>query len=266
MLENRKAVWSVVSLAALVLLLLGVAMAPMTVSAEPTPTDTPEPEQPWTTPNEECDPSAEIEAFATTISGYPMDELADEEVAGLLWMREEEKLARDVYLTLYERWELPVFKNIARSEQVHMEAVLALLERYSLDDPAMDAEIGEFANEDLQALYDQLVETGDESLEAALKVGAAIEEIDILDLERWLEQTDNEDIQLVYENLMMGSRNHLRAFTSTLEMQTGATYEPQYLTQEAYDEIVNGEMEMGMGHGDMQGGLGHGGAGPHGGQ
>ncbi len=268
MLENRKTFWSAAALLALVVVLLGVAVAPMTASAEPTPTETPAPDQPWMVEHQEGDPSAEVEAFATTISSYPMDDLTDEEIAGLLWMREEEKLARDVYLTLYDLWELPIFKNISRSEQVHMDAVLTLLERYELDDPAMDAELGEFANEDLQALYDQLVEAGGNSLEDALRVGAAIEEIDIVDLEGWLEQTDNEDIQLVYESLMMGSRNHLRAFTSTLETQVGATYEPQYLTQEAYDEIVESPMEMGAGHGgDPQGGAhGPNGAGPHGGQ
>ena len=265
MLENRKAVWSAVALLTLVVLLVGVAVAPMTASAEPTPTDTPEP---WTVEHEAGDPAAEVEAFATTISSYEMGALTEEEIAGMLWMREEEKLAHDVYLTLYDLWGLPIFKNISRSEQVHMDAMLTLLERYELDDPAMDAEIGEFANEDLQALYDQLVEMGSASLEDALRVGAAIEEIDILDLEDWLEQTDNEDIQLVYESLMMGSRNHLRAFTSTLETQTGATYEPQYLSQEAYDEIVESPMEMGAGHDGETGGPGYGagGAGPHGGQ
>ncbi len=61
---------------------------------------------------------------------------AEEE--GLLFMREEEKLARDVYLVLFDKWGLRVFENIAESEQRHMDAVLYLLGKYGLDDPARD--------------------------------------------------------------------------------------------------------------------------------
>ena len=158
-------------------------------------------------------------------------------------MREEEKLARDVYLTLGDEWTFPIFQNTARSEQTHMDSVKTLLGRYGLDDPAANNEVGVFTNPDLQALYDQLVEQGSQSLGDALKVGAAIEEIDILDLEEYLAQTDRADIQRVYENLLRGSRSHLRAFTSTLEAQTGEIYQPQYLTQEEYDAIAGSGVE-----------------------
>ena len=112
--------------------------------------------------------------------------------------------------------------------------------------------IGVFTNSTLQELYDQLVADGRQSLADALRVGAAIEEIDILDLEEQIAQTDQADIQLVYDNLMKGSRNHLRSFTSTLEKQTGESYQPQYLDPEAYEAIVNAPMETG-GSGQSQG-------------
>jgi hypothetical protein len=109
-------------------------------------------------------------------------ELSDVEAEGILYMREEEKLARDVYLTLYDQWGMQILSNIADSESTHMEAVKTLIDRYGLDDPAAGKGIGEFTNEELKALYDQLVEQGSQSLVDALQVGAAIEEIDILDL------------------------------------------------------------------------------------
>ena len=174
--------------------------------------------------------------------------LSDAEIEGILYMREEEKLARDVYLTLYEVWGLPVFENIARSEATHMEAVRTLIDRYGLADPAA-AEVGVFRNPTLQGLYDQLVADGRTSLADALRVGAAIEEIDILDLQERLAQTDQADIELVYENLMKGSRNHLRAFASTLTRQTGETYQPQYLDLASYESIVNSATETGAGQG-----------------
>jgi hypothetical protein len=178
--------------------------------------------------------------------------LSDAEIEGILYMREEEKLARDVYLTLYEVWGLPVFENIARSEATHMEAVRTLIDRYGLADPAA-AEVGVFTNPSLQGLYDQLVADGRTSLADALRVGAAIEEIDILDLQERLAQTDQADIELVYENLMKGSRNHLRAFASTLTRQTGETYQPQYLDPASYESIVNSAGETGAGQGQGRG-------------
>jgi hypothetical protein len=171
--------------------------------------------------------------------------LSAAEIDDLLFMREEEKLARDVYLTLFEQWNLSIFKNIAASESTHMDAILSLLKSYGINDPTAGKAIGEFTNPDLQALYDQLVAQGSQSLSEALKVGAAIEEIDILDLEERIAQTDMADIIAVYESLLKGSRNHLRSFTKTLVQQTGETYSPQFLSQDVYDAIVQSGTESG---------------------
>jgi hypothetical protein len=200
-------------------------------------------------------PAAAITAPANEVANVEAaGQLNDADIEGILYMREEEKLARDVYLTLYETWGLPIFQNIARSEATHMAAVLTLIDRYGLADPAA-AEIGIFTDPTLQALYDQLVADGRQSLADALRVGAAIEEIDILDLQARLAQTDQADIELVYQNLLKGSRNHLRAFVSTLARQTGETYQPQYLDPASYESIVNSSRETGGGQGQ---GLGQG--------
>lgn len=176
---------------------------------------------------------------------YGNDTLTQEEIDGLLWMREEEKLARDVYSTLYETYGLQIFQNIANSEQMHMDAVLSLLEKYGIEDPAVD-EVGVFTNPELQALYDQLIAMGSQSIEDALKVGALIEETDIKDLEEWITKTDNADIIQVYENLMAGSENHLRAFTTVLQ-NYGVTYEPQVISEDEYNKIISSPMNTGMG-------------------
>lgn len=189
-------------------------------------------------------------------------DLSDSEAAALLFMREEEKLAHDVYTALYEKWGLAIFQNIASSEQAHTDAVKSLLDRYGLQDPA-SAQVGVFTNPELQSLYTTLVSQGSQSLAEALKVGAAIEEIDILDLEERLAQTDNADIQQVFNNLLNGSYNHLRSYVSTLQSQTGETYQPQYLSAEAYQAILAGSTGMGgKGGGGGQGGKGYRGGNP----
>jgi hypothetical protein len=174
--------------------------------------------------------------------------LSEEEISDLLFMREEEKLAHDVYSYLYEQWGMNVFQNIANSEQTHTTSVLALLNQYGISDPVEGLNTGQFHNTDLQDLYNQLTAQGSVSLADAIKVGAAIEEIDILDLQEAQTHTGQADILLVYENLLQGSYNHLRAFANTLRQQTGETYQPQYLSPEEYQAIIDGTMGSGMGN------------------
>ncbi|HNA56094.1 MAG TPA: DUF2202 domain-containing protein, partial [Anaerolineales bacterium] len=145
------------------------------------------------------------------LTAIPASDLSAEEAAALLFMREEEKLARDVYNQMYALWGQPVFQNIAASEQTHTDEIKLLLDRYGLADPALDP--GQFTDPNLQALYDQLIAQGSVSVTEALNVGALVEQTDIADLQNRLAQTDNADIQLVYTNLMNASYNHLAAFT-----------------------------------------------------
>lgn len=164
--------------------------------------------------------------------------LSPAEAAALQFMREEEKLAHDVYVALGSRWGLPEFSNIAASEQQHTDAVAALLARYQVSDPAVGKGAGVFTNPELQALYNELIAQGGVSAEAALRVGGLIEEVDILDLQERLAATKNADILRVYSNLLRGSENHLRAFVTAWEGLTGQPYTPQQLAQAEYERIV----------------------------
>jgi hypothetical protein len=174
-------------------------------------------------------------------------ELSAAEKDGLIYMREEEKLAHDVYQALYDKWGLPNFRNIASSETTHMGEIKLLLDRYGVADPAAGKAAGVFANSDLQALYDQMIKQGTQSLADALRTGATIEEVDITDLQKRTAQIDNADIQWVYGNLLRGSGNHLRAFVSNLSRRAGDTYAPQYLSQDDFNKIISEPMGRGRG-------------------
>ena len=158
-------------------------------------------------------------------------------------MIEKEKFARDVYTYLADKYSTSIFVNIAMTEQNHMVAVIQLIEKYGLNISLGD--YGEFNNKHIQELYDQLITMSNQSLEEALKVGALIKETDIKNPEEWLKKGDNPDIIQVFEYLMRGSRNHLRAFVSTLEKMYGVKYEPKVLSQEEYERIINSSMETG---------------------
>jgi hypothetical protein len=181
------------------------------------------------------------------IDTFPYEELSQEEIDALLLMREEEFLAHDVYVGLYPIYNIPVFNNISRSETQHTLMVKNLLDKYELPDPAANHQTGVFENPELQELYNSLMETGSISLLDALGVGALIEDLDIYDLEEMLENVvDNQDITFVFENLCRGSRNHMRAFYGNLVFR-GGDYSPQYISQEYFDEIINGSHEPGNG-------------------
>lgn len=197
--------------------------------------------------SQEAGPEGDL--HAESLAALSDSELTGDEIAGISFMREEEKLARDVYLLLADAWGMNIFSNIARSEQTHMDAVLSLLELTDLEDPAQGLAQGEFLNTDLQDLYDDLVSTGKESLDAALLVGAAIEEIDILDLQEYLQETENGAVKEVYQNLLKGSINHLRSFVSTYERQTGEDYQPQYLSEDEFQELLADSSARGGGGG-----------------
>lgn len=179
------------------------------------------------------------------LNNLPVENLSEAEKASLLFMREEEKLARDAYIKFYDKWGLNVFNNIQSSEQTHMDAVLQLIQKYYLTDPVGANSVGVFADDSLQALYNQLIPIGEQSVVNALSAGALIEEVDIVDLKNALNGVvDNQDIRLVYDNLGRASRNHLRAMVRNLANR-GVTYVPQRLSQSEYEAIINGDWETG---------------------
>jgi hypothetical protein len=151
--------------------------------------------------------STEIAALAA----MPIGTLQTDEITKLLYIWEEEKLARDVYTKLGDLYGMPLFSNIARSEQTHMDQMAVLLERYKLDLPETDSP-GVFRDAGLAQLYEDLVARGSKDLSQAIAVGIAIEELDIQDLEEAIQLSGNKDVQYILNQLLMGSRNHLAAF------------------------------------------------------
>jgi len=158
----------------------------------------------------------QVENLETTIQS---NELTADQKEGLIFMIEEEKLARDVYAALYDTWGTRVFTNITKSEQKHMDAVENLLNKYELEIPTTLSNIGVFEDSHLQEMYDDLIAKGNSSLIDALEVGVIIEEVDIADLQELIEAGVPNDIEEVYTNLLNASYKHLRAFNRQLSRQ-----------------------------------------------
>ena len=173
-------------------------------------------------------------------SQQTITELSSAESTDLQFMREEEKLARDVYLTMDEYWgdQTPIFANIAMSEEIHTSTVDYILDKYGVEDPVINDTVGVFTNKGLQELYNQLVTKGKASLNDALYVGGLIEEKDMRDILAAISATDERAIVIAYSNLLDGSKNHLRAFVRVIEAQ-GLVYQAQYLEDEEVELILN---------------------------
>ena len=190
------------------------------------------------------DNDAKTENISTQINKFPIEALSSDETSAILFLREEEKLAHDVYITLYGKWRVNTFENISNSEQTHTNAVYTLIQRYGLIDPVGNHPVGVFEDSLLQNLYDTLTNYGLQSELKAYQIGAEIEDLDISDIIRFESYSNNQDLNFVLSNLKKGSRNHLRSFNEKIQ-SAGSSYTPKYISISLFNDIVNSPRETG---------------------
>jgi hypothetical protein len=180
--------------------------------------------------------------------------ISETEKSGILLMREEEKMARDVYQTLNEKWDQMPFVHISESEISHMARMKSLIDKYQLKDPVEKNgdKRGVFENPQLSKLYNELTISGKTSLEAAFRAGAKVEEVDIRDLKEAMANSSNDEIKSTYTDLIRASENHLRAFVRNLK-RLDVTYTPVVMNPSEFDAIINSQHGMGMGKGKSNG-------------
>ena len=179
-------------------------------------------------------------SIISLIASEDFESLSDQEIEMLAYMLDEEKLARDVYAAIYEMWNIPIFQNISSSEQQHMDSVAFALE--SAGEKYNIPEAGKFNNDHIADLYRQLTEEASKSFESALNVGATIEDLDIYDLLQGTADAANKGVDILYQNLMKASRNHLRSFAGQIAQQ-GLVYKAQFISEEYLDKVLNSSQE-----------------------
>ncbi len=178
------------------------------------------------------------------VDDLPIEELSDIEMSTILTMREEEKMAQDLYTAFYQKWGIDIFRKVLKSENQHFDVIGRLLERYNLQDPTEGLSIGEFNNSDIADLYNRLLNTGLSSREDAVQVAMLIEDLDINDLNNAINDSDNNDLRKVYSNLKRASENHMRIFAGEME-DMGMSYNPQHISNDEYKSILNSDMNKG---------------------
>lgn len=172
-------------------------------------------------------------------------ELSIDQQADLLFLYEEEKMARDLYVHGRELYGTNQFTNISSSEQVHMDAVSALIGEYEMD-VALVSEPGAFTIDAIKSLYYELLERIQRSEIDAFKAATLVEETDIMDIREIKMRFDLLDITEVLDQLECGSGNHMRAFNKRLEM-LNVEYTPEVMSQSEFDQIISeGHAHCGM--------------------
>lgn len=167
-------------------------------------------------------------------------QLSDAEVNGILSLREEEKVAYDVYTFMFEKYESKVFKNIAENEKNHMDKIKELIDQYNLNDPlsGIADQKGTFSNKKMQSLYEEMIMSGNYGLLDALRAAARFEENDIVDLRNYMSTASDQTVINTYINLESGSQDHLRALVKDIK-EEGISYKPSYLSKEDFDKIMS---------------------------
>ncbi len=169
--------------------------------------------------------AAGVAAGATATPADPGTVETDPSIAATLtFAREEERLARDLYATLADRYDgARPFSMITTSEDRHYDAVGTLLDRYGVPDTGAALAPGEYADPTLQALYDDWLAQGSTSLADAYLVGVSLEERDIADLEASIAADLPSDVDAVLEQLLRGSERHLEAYEAAAAGDTAGT-------------------------------------------
>ncbi len=190
-----------------------------------------------------------IQKFAADSSATTS--VSDQVRGDLLFIYEEEKMARDLYASFGEKWGWQTIGRVSMSESMHLNSVMNLLHTYGIPEPVLPT--GSYQSAAISELAKRLLNEGIASEDAALHSALYVEEYDIADLTKRMNDTADPSILSTYQYLLNGSNAHLRYFYSLL-VENGGTYTPQVLSQQAFDAALASQ----GGVGPMMGGYGGG--------
>jgi len=167
------------------------------------------------------------------LDDYNLTALDDNQKYSLAYMWNEERLAQDLYLNLYNvNSDAIQLYNIAlKSEAYHIELVENLVKAYDLNITNLvdytqnysEAELkampaGTYGVTAIQDLYNTLYNNGAASVQASLEVGCMVEVTDIDDLDKYIiDAKENQALIDTFNLLKDGSYSHYWAFDRALK-------------------------------------------------
>ncbi|MEN6611781.1 MAG: DUF2202 domain-containing protein [Methanoregulaceae archaeon] len=172
----------------------------------------------------------------------PASPLNASELNDVIYLQEAEKAERDLFQTFSTRYNsITIFSSMATNAAAFMKADDIILSRYNISNPE-EAQVGVFANQKLQHMYDAATNEGSFTLENALQASAMSEDMHIADLSGAISRTDNQDLAYMYGKELSLSRNDLRLIVGQIQ-GFGGNYTPVYITADSYNAIISSPIE-----------------------
>jgi len=188
-------------------------------------------------------PVPDNNATAKTFIAISQAPLNETEKADILRLQEDQKYITDLNAILATQHpEITVFSNISRASAAYQASDNVILQRYGIASPEKAA-AGEFSSGKLQAVTDNDINTGSNSVRDALLVSARAEELHIVDLESAIGRTDNPDLRFIYRQELVSARNNLRTLSEWITVYKTVFY-PAYITVDYYKNLTSTPYEQ----------------------
>ncbi len=188
--------------------------------------------------------SMNVSLARANFNNFPFEDLSGQEEKGIVFVREEEKVAVNFYGMMSDLFGSEVLTQLAESERTHLGVTALPVEKYHLQDPTVDRTDGEFMSNSLQAHYDELIEEGSPSLSDAFIAGTTLQEASLVTIQNQLDRVaNNRDLRNMYAALRVATRNHLRIMFREVT-DHGGSYAPLFMEQAAFQAIVSSDFEV----------------------
>ncbi len=150
--------------------------------------------------------------------GSSSENLSGQELEGLTLLVEKHKLHKDVYFTLFEKTNNPLFDNLYHSDAQLFDLLSNKIADYGQINPVGKMGVGEFRSLEIQNLYDEFLKTFETGMIQTLTFAIEMEEGTSEDIQNCLAQIEgNGDIALLYTDLLTESISQLDALVSELK-------------------------------------------------
>lgn len=167
--------------------------------------------------------------------------ISTDEQKALVQIFEQEKLARDVYSQIGEKFGIKILKNAAIGKQKQMSLILDFMTLNQVAVAFDDAQ-GVFKSPELRENYSAFLTEGLGSLNNAFRVGAKMEDYNIYHIDKILATQTTGKLVLLLSKLSCSAGNELKTQVNML-VGNGEMFMPDYISVKLYRSIMHDNHE-----------------------
>lgn len=149
--------------------------------------------------------------------------LSGQELDGLISLVEKQKLHRDVYLTLFNATNKPLFNELYQTDENMYMLLTDQIEDYGFKNPVLYFGIGEFRNPDIQNVYDDFQTAISSGIYQALEFAILMEESNAEEVNQYLGCIEDcQEIFCLCTDLLKVSYDQIEILESEMEEMINA--------------------------------------------